>query len=195
FPKSVIEMLRQPLEDGQITISRANGSLTFPAKFILISAQNPCPCGFLNDPVRNCSCSSSSISKYKRKLSGPILDRIDIHVEVPRVEQSKLFNDTASESSETVKKRVSSARKIQELRFRNSKNITNSEMSIAELKKFCSISEESKTLLKDAMTRLSLSARSYSRILKIARTIADLDNSEIIGTQHIAEALQYRSRI
>ncbi len=194
FPRSVIEMMRQPLEDGTVTISRANGTLTFPAKFTLVAAQNPCPCGFLNDPVKNCSCTPSQIIKYQKKISGPILDRIDLHIEVPRVEHNKLISDEKGESSVNVRARVLRAREVQLERFKGSGKITNSEMVASEIKKYCQLSDKSTELLKSAIEKLYLSARSYSKILKIARTIADLDASGNIKTQHIAEALQYRPK-
>ncbi len=194
FPRSVIEMLRQPLEDGTVTISRANGTLTFPATFTLVAAQNPCPCGFLNDPVKNCSCTPSQIIKYQKKISGPILDRIDLHIEVPRVEHNKLISDEKGEGSVNVRARVLKAREVQLERFEGSGKITNSEMQSSDIKNYCALDNESTTLLKSAIEKLYLSARSYSKILKIARTIADLDTSNNIKSQHIAEALQYRPK-
>ena len=194
FPRFVVEMLRQPLEDGTVTISRANGSLTFPAKFTFVAAQNPCPCGFLNDPVKNCSCSPYQILKYQKKISGPILDRIDLHIEVPRVEHEKLLSDKKAESSAKIKDRVEKARKIQLDRFKGSKKITNSEMDSREIKEFCQLDGESSELLKSAIEKLYLSARSYSKVLKLGRTIADLEASKNIKPNHIAEALQYRPK-
>lgn len=194
FPRSVLEVMRQPLEEGKITISRANGTLTFPAKFILIAAQNPCPCGYLTDPERSCTCQLSQVARYQKKISGPLLDRIDVHLEVPRVKYEKLSENAAGEDSKLIKERVVAARKIQEGRFTSSKTLTNSEMNLSEIKKFCALNEESKTLLLSASKQLGLSARAYHRILKIARTIADLSNSENIKTEHLAEALQYRPR-
>jgi len=194
FPRSVIEMMRQPLEDGTVTISRANGSLTFPAKFIFVAAQNPCPCGFLNDPVKNCSCTPSQIIRYQKKVSGPILDRIDLHIEVPRVKQEKLMSDKRAESSEKIRARVVKARERQLRRLEGTGRITNSELKAVDIKSCCQLSDKSIELLKSAIDKLYLSARSYTKILKIARTIADLDESENIKTQHIAEALQYRPK-
>jgi len=192
FPRSVLEALRQPLEDGKITISRASGSLIFPCRFLLLSASNPCPCGFLNHPKRSCRCLPGSIIKYKKRLSGPLLDRIDIHIDVPPVEEEKLVSTSVSESSNEIKKRVAFAREKQFQRFKNLKIKTNGEMSTAEIKKFCQLTNDALNLLKQAISRLSLSARSYFKIIKIAQTIADLTNKEKIETSFIAEALQYR---
>jgi len=194
FPRSVIEILRQPLEDGTVTISRANGTLSFPANFVLVAAQNPCPCGYLNDPVKNCSCTPGQIIKYQKKVSGPILDRIDLHIDVPRVETDKLTSDSSAESSENIKKRVEKARTVQAARFQGTTKVTNSEMTASDIKEYCKLSKESMELLKSAIERLYLSARSYTKILKIARTIADLDESSNIKSAHIAEALQYRPK-
>jgi len=194
FPRSVLEVLRQPLEDNIITISRASGTLTFPAKFILVAAQNPCPCGFLNDQLRNCNCTPSQISKYSRKISGPLKDRIDIHIEVPRVKYEKLESDEISETSKSIRKRISEARKLQKERFDGSKPLTNSEMTQKELKNFCALDENSKELIKQAVNQMKLSARSYYKILKVARTIADLEGAEEISQNHLAESLQYRPR-
>ncbi|QQG43608.1 MAG: YifB family Mg chelatase-like AAA ATPase [Candidatus Daviesbacteria bacterium] len=193
FPRQVLEALRQPLEDNLITISRASGSLTFPAKFILVGACNPCPCGFLGDRKKNCSCLPGQVSRYQKKLSGPLLDRIDIHLEVPAVEMEKLVDDQIPESSVQIRKRVEKARKIQQSRF-DSGVLTNSEMGSAEIKKFCQITEEGMNLLKIAISSLNLSARSYHRVLKLSRTIADLAEEKNILGEHVAEALQYRSR-
>ncbi len=192
FPRQSLESLRQPLEDRQITISRASGSLNFPARFILLAAANPCPCGFLGDKKRNCSCMPGQISKYKKKLSGPLLDRIDIHLEVPAVEVEKLSDDLAVEDSKAVRQRVNNARKIQLDRF-GGKILTNSEMSNDDIRKYCSVSAEALNLLKMAISSLNLSARGYHRVLKLARTIADLEASENLATEHVAEALQYRA--
>lgn len=194
FPRFVLEVLRQPLEDNKITISRAAGTLTFPAKFILIAAKNPCPCGYLTDPAKNCVCSTSQIQRYNKKISGPLLDRIDLHIEVPRLKYEKLENKQVAESSEEIKKRVEKARKIQRERFDESKTMTNSEMKVKEIKIYCPIDDEGKALLKSAVNTLSLSARTYHKILKLARTIADLDGEENIKPKHLAEALQYRPK-
>lgn len=188
FPRSVLEALRQPLEDGIITVSRAQGSLTFPAKFILIAAQNPCPCGYLGDTKKQCICTPVQIMRYQKKVSGPLLDRIDIHIEVPRLSFDKLSNEEVGEKSLEVRKRVTLARAIQYKRFKK----TNSEMQVKEIKKYCVLDEEAKNLLKTAVNQFNLSARQYTRILKTARTIADLENEKDIKTAHISEALLYR---
>lgn len=194
FPRQILENLRQPLEDGTIHISRAAGNLSFPAKFILIAASNPCPCGFANDSEKNCTCSPMQINNYKKKISGPILDRIDLHIEVPRVKFDKLTSVDDGENSKTIKQRVQQARKIQQKRFENLPFITNSEMSSEIVKKFCQLDNASVSLMRNAVEQMHLSARAYFRILKLARTIADLANIEKVLTQHIAEALQYRPK-
>lgn len=200
FPRYVLESLRQPLEDHKITVSRASGSLTFPAQFILFAAQNPCPCGFLGSKSRNCSCMPGQIAKYKRRISGPLLDRIDIYLEVPSVEVEKLSSDLKVESSSTIRDRIKKARKIQQERFkslpagRQGRILTNSEMTNADIKQFCTVTPDGLELLKMAISSLNLSARGYHRVLKLGRTIADLEGSENILTEHIAEALQYRAR-
>ena len=194
FPRSVLEVMRQPLEEGNITISRANGSLNFPAKFILVAAQNPCPCGYSTDPERQCTCNMAQIVKYQKKISGPLLDRIDIHLEVPRVNHEKLAENALSESSKEILARVVGARNTQKDRFRGYKTLCNAEMSLDEIKKHCKLNNEGQILLLAASKQLSLSARGYHRILKLARTIADLEISEEIKPNHIAEALQYRPK-
>ena len=193
FPRYVLESLRQPLEDRKITVSRASGTLTFPAQFILFAAQNPCPCGFLGDKKRNCSCMPGQIAKYKRRISGPLLDRIDIYLEVPSVEIEKLSQDVVIEDSHSIRLRVKKAREIQIKRF-NGRILTNSEMANKDIREFCAVTQEGLELLKMAISSLNLSARGYHRVLKLGRTIADLAGSENILTEHIAEALQYRCR-
>jgi magnesium chelatase family protein len=193
FPRQVLEALRQPLEDAHVTISRASGSLTFPARFIFFAAQNPCPCGFLGDLKRNCSCMPGQISKYQRRVSGPLMDRVDIYLEVPAVEVEKLSDNIEVESSKKVRERVVAARLIQSSRYKG-RILTNSEMSNENIKEFCVISEEGMNLLKMAISSFNLSARGYHRVLKLSRTIADLSGSENILTEHVAEALQYRAR-
>lgn len=194
FPRQVLESLRQPIEDRQVVISRASGSLTFPAQFILLAAQNPCPCGFLGSVKKSCICLPGAISKYQKKVSGPLLDRIDIHLDVPAVEVEKLASDQKSEDSKEIRRRVQQAREIQKTRFKGSKILTNSEMSNSQIKQYCAVSEEALNLLKMAISQMNLSARSYHRVLKLSRTIADLAESTNIELNHIAESLQYRVR-
>ncbi|MFZ2026051.1 MAG: YifB family Mg chelatase-like AAA ATPase [Microgenomates group bacterium] len=190
FPRSTLESLRQPLEDGQVCISRAAGSIVFPSRFLLIAASNPCPCGYLGHPTKRCSCSFHAIALYRKRLSGPILDRIDIHIVVPPVKQEKLTTYEKSESSESIRRRVCDARKKQIVRF--GKVSTNAEMSSHQIRMFCKLTAPAESLLKTAITRLSLSARSYFKIIKIAQTISDLEDTNTIEGKHIAEALQYR---
>ena len=193
FKKNVLEVLRQPLEEGRVTISRALSSLTFPSSFMLIGAMNPCPCGFYTDPNRECTCTMPQILRYRSKISGPLMDRIDIHVEVPAVKYRDLMGEVSGEDSEAIKTRVNKARGIQRERFAGKKIYCNAQMTPRHLKKYCQIGEASKTLLEQAIDKLGLSARAYTRILKIARTIADLEGVEYIATHHISEAIQYRS--
>ncbi|GAB4218668.1 MAG: YifB family Mg chelatase-like AAA ATPase [Candidatus Microgenomates bacterium] len=193
FPRSVLEALRQPMEDGKITISRVQGSLTFPSRFLLIAASNPCPCGYLGHPKRPCRCSPGAILKYKKRLSGPFLDRIDLHVDVLPVEEDDLIKNIQVDTSEEIRKRVVMAREIQRQRFKGLKIYTNAEMTPSEIKKFCQLDKQAVSLLKEAINKLSLSARSYFKTIKIAQTIADLQEKEVIEAQHIAEALQFRS--
>lgn len=195
FPRSVLENLRQPLEDGVISVSRVAGTLQFPAKFVLVAAMNPCPCGYLNDPDRACTCSPSSIIKYQKKISGPLLDRIDLHIEVPKVKFEKLTQEKEGETSKEIRARVQKARKIQAKRFEDLNIITNSEMSSRQTKEFCPVDKKTLQLLRQAVSQLNLSARSYFRILKLARTIADLEEEEEIKLKHVAEALQYRPKV
>jgi magnesium chelatase family protein len=194
FPRGILENLRQPLEDGIVTIGRARGTLTFPAKFSLIASMNPCPCGYASDPDRDCSCSPAQIIKYQKKISGPLLDRIDLHIEVPRIKFEKLADDNLAETSKSIRARVEKARKIQQERFKNKKILTNSEMSSQDVKEFCRTNAQTIELLKTAVNQFQLSARSFYKILKLARTIADLEEKENIESSHVAEALQYRPR-
>ena len=193
FKKNVLEVLRQPLEDGRVTISRALSSLTFPSSFMLVAAMNPCPCGFYTDPNRECTCTMPQILRYRSRISGPLMDRIDIHIEVPAVRYRDLTGEASGENSETIKGRVNRARELQRLRFNGKRIYCNAQMTPRYLKKYCQIGEDSKALLEQAIDKLGLSARAYTRILKIARTIADLESVEEITAQHIAEAIQYRS--
>ncbi len=194
FSHSTLENLRQPLEDGIVTISRAQGTLTFPAKFSLIASMNPCPCGYLSDPDCECTCSPTQIIKYQKKISGPLLDRIDLHIEVPRIKFEKLSNESLAESSKSIRERVEKARKIQEERFNGRKIVSNSEMTSQDVREFCKVDTQTLELLKTAVRQFRLSARSYYKILKLARTIADLEGKEKIESAHVAEALQYRPR-
>lgn len=194
FPRQVLEALRQPLEDRKITISRASGSLTFPSQFILLAAHNPCPCGFLGSPSKSCVCMPGQISRYRKRISGPLLDRIDIHLDVPYVDTEKLSGQIQSEDSASIRKRVIKARQIQKNRFLSLGILTNSEMGNAQIKEFCVVTADALELLKMSISTLNLSARGYHRVLKLSRTIADLANSENVLTEHIAEALQYRAR-
>lgn len=193
FPRQVLEVLRQPLEDGEIVISRASHSVKYPAKFILLGAMNPCPCGFLGDKEKQCTCSDFQISRYLSKLSGPLLDRIDLQIEVPRLTPEELLKaEPAKESSEDIRKRVIKARQIQSERYKNENIFTNSELTSKLIKKYCVLDEQSKEILKSAIIKYQLSGRRYDRILKLARTIADLDGSENITSIHLTHALQFR---
>lgn len=194
FPRQVLEALRQPLEDKQVVVSRASGSVTFPAQFILVAAQNPCPCGFYQTGIKDCVCMPSQISRYKKKVSGPLLDRIDMHLNVPTVDVDKLAGDVMPESSADIRQRVIRAREIQRQRFEGKNIFTNSEMTNPMIKKFCVLEPDAISLLKQAVIKMKLSARSYFRILKLSRTIADLAEVEKIAVEHIAEALQYRAQ-
>ena len=193
FPRQVLEVLRQPLEDGEIVISRAMHSVKYPAKFILLGAMNPCPCGFLGDKEKQCSCSDFQINRYISKLSGPLLDRIDLQIDVPRLTPAELLNtQPAKESSQDIRKRVIKARKIQLERYKNENILTNSELNSKQIKKYCIIAPELKEILQKAIVKYQLSGRRYDRILKLARTIADLDESENIQQNHLMQALQFR---
>jgi magnesium chelatase family protein len=191
FSRSVLENLRQPLEDGMVTVSRAKGSLDFPARFMLIAAMNPCPCGYAGDPERMCSCAPHQAARYKQKISGPIMDRIDLHVEVPRLKVEKLHDAVEfGEKSECIRERVERARAFQRRRFGHTR--TNAEMSSQMVKEHCVLDATASDLLRNAVSQMKLSARGYMRVLKVARTIADIDEAERISPSHIAEALQYR---
>lgn len=193
FKKNVLEVMRQPVEDGQVTISRAVTSLTYPSQFMLVAAMNPCPCGFYTDLHHECQCTALQIQKYKSKISGPLLDRIDIQIEVPSVSYKDLSDGKSGESSKVIKKRVDFARDIQAKRFRRNKVHCNAHMTSLHIRRCCRIGEESKKLLETATNKLGLSARAYTRILKVSRTIADIEGSEEITPYHLSEAIQYRS--
>lgn len=194
FKRTVLEVMRQPLEDRLITISRAKFTVEYPASFMLVASMNPCPCGYYNHPDKNCVCTAGVVQKYLNKISGPLLDRIDIHIEVVPVAFEKLSEQRLSESSHVIRERVVNARNIQASRFTGSKGVhCNAQMSSKMLRKHCEIDAAGQTLLKNAMEKLGLSARAYDRILKVSRTIADLEQNETIQTHHLAEAIQYRS--
>jgi len=193
FKKNILEMIRQPLEDGKVTIARAVTSLTYPADFMLMAAMNPCPCGYYGDPLHECTCTIPQIQRYRSKISGPLMDRIDIHIEVPAVKYKDLTARDSGEPSRVLKERINEARKIQSQRFKGSKIHCNAQMTNRHIKKFCCIDDASQRLLEMAIDKLGLSARAYTRILKVARTIADLAGEEAISSAHISEAIQYRS--
>jgi magnesium chelatase family protein len=217
FGTRVLEVMRQPIEDKVVTISRAQGSLTFPANFMLVAAMNPCPCGYYGDLLKACTCAASTVTKYQKRISGPLLDRIDIHLEVPRVEYQKLSDDRLGEASEVIRGRVEAARERQHQRFggqrsgdppgegigeeakpassRPSRVVTNADMRVGEVRQFCKLDQPGESLIRAAMGQMNLSARGYHRVLKLARTIADLAGVEQIESIHIAEALQYRPKV
>ncbi len=193
FKKDVLEVMRQPLEDGEVTISRVNATLTYPCNTMLIASMNPCKCGYYGDATRECTCTPTQIQKYLSKVSGPLLDRIDIQIEVPAVEYKSLESNEKPESSESIRKRVNKARKIQLERYKGYNIYSNSQMESSHINEFCRLGNSEKNLLEEAFIKLGLSARAYGRILKVARTIADLDESTDIKSHHLAEAIQYRS--
>ena len=194
FGHITLESLRQPIEDRTITVSRAHGSVTFPASFMLVAAMNPCPCGYYGDPFKECKCSSGEISRYHKRISGPLLDRIDIFVDVPHIDYEKLTEDKPGESSDKVRARVKAAHEIQLERFRETRLKCNADMTPKEVKEFCTVEPAAQSLLRAAMKQLYLTGRAFHRILKLSRTIADLEHSDIIKTHHMAEALQYRHK-
>jgi magnesium chelatase family protein len=193
FRRNVLEVMRQPLEDGSITVSRAMGSINYPASFMLVAAMNPCVCGFLTDPQKECTCTPLQIQRYRSKISGPLLDRIDIQVEVPGLRYQELASKDAGEASSVIRQRVNNARQIQLQRFEKTKLHSNAQMGAKEIKRHCAVNEDAEKLLETAINKLGLSARAYSRVLKVGRTIADLAAAENIEASHIAEAIQYRS--
>ena len=194
FKRNVIEVLRQPLENGEVTVSRAVASITYPAAFMLLAAMNPCPCGYFGDSRHQCTCTHGQVHRYRHKVSGPLLDRIDIHIEVPAVPYKELSNESVGEKSDDIRQRVVAARNIQLERFQNDRRIyANGQMKTRHIKKYCTLKPDAQALLDTAMQKLGLSARAYTRILKLSRTIADLDASEDIHSHHVSEAIQYRT--
>lgn len=193
FKRNVLEVLRQPIENGEVTVSRAVASITYPASFMLVSAMNPCECGYLSDPKHQCTCTPGQIYRYRRKVSGPLLDRIDIHIEVPAVPYKELSTEYSGEKSETIRERVVNARNLQLERFKGDRIFSNGQMKTKHIKKYCKLKADAQSLLEAAMSKLGLSARAYTRILKLSRTIADLELSEDIHSHHISEAIQYRT--
>jgi magnesium chelatase family protein len=193
FKKHVLEVLRQPLEDLSVTISRATTTLTYPSSFMLVAAMNPCPCGYFSDPKHACRCTYPQIHRYRSKISGPLLDRIDIHVEVPAVPYKDLMRESNAEPSADIQNRVAAARALQSLRFARTKIFCNAQMNSRHIKKYCKIDDASRSLLESAIDKLGLSARAFNRILKIARTIGDLEAKPKIQVDHISEAIQYRN--
>lgn len=192
FRKNVLEVLRQPMEDGHVTISRAASSITYPARFMLVAAMNPCPCGYYGDPNRTCTCTLPQLLRYRSRISGPLLDRIDLHVEVPALRYRELAGEDPQEGSEEIRQRVDRAREIQRRRFEKLKIHCNAQMTTRHIRKFCQIDDQSRKLMEMAVDKLGMSARAYGRILKIARTIADLEGSLDIKVHHVSEAIQYR---
>ncbi|MBE0427917.1 MAG: YifB family Mg chelatase-like AAA ATPase [Nitrospirae bacterium] len=194
FKRNVLEVLRQPLENGEVTVSRAVASITYPASFMLLAAMNPCPCGYFGDERHQCTCTHGQIHRYRHRVSGPLLDRIDIHIEVPAVPYKELSNEYSGEKSEDIRRRVMAAREIQLERFKNDRKVySNGQMKTRHIKKYCILHSDAQSLLESAMYKLSLSARAYTRILKLSRTIADLEASEEIKSHHVSEAIQYRT--
>jgi magnesium chelatase family protein len=194
FHRSTLEVMRQPLEDGRVTVSRAAGSVTFPSEFMLVAAMNPCPCGYFADLKRECRCGPLQVQRYRQRISGPLLDRIDLHIEVPSLEYRDMASERSEEVSSTIRERVCQARKRQQTRFaHDSMANCNARMGPRQIKQFCKLDPDSQELIRVAMSELNLSARAYDRILKVARTIADLDSSEAITAEHVGEAIQYRS--
>ena len=195
FDRASLESLRQPLEEGQITVSRAAASATLPARFMLVAAMNPCPCGYYGDPRRECTCTAAQITRYGRRISGPLLDRIDLHVDVPRVEYDKLAGAPDGEPSARIRERVSEARGRQATRLQERGKLTNAEMTARDVQDLCVLDSDAEALMRGAHQRMQLSGRGFHRVLKIARTLADLDGVDIVAVRQLAEALQYRPRV
>jgi magnesium chelatase family protein len=193
FKKNVLEVLRQPMEEGYVTIARALSSITYPARFMLVAAMNPCPCGYFSDPNHECTCTYTKIHRYRSRISGPLMDRIDIHVEVPAVRYKDLASQHDTETSADIRGRMNRARAMQSERLKRTKIHCNSQMNNRQIKRYCPVGSDSNNLLEAAIDKLGLSARAYNRILRIARTIADLERAEHIGAHHVSEAIQYRS--
>lgn len=194
FKRSTLEVMRQPLEDGRVTVSRAAGTITFPSEFMLVAAMNPCPCGYFGDLKRECRCSPTQVQRYRQRISGPLLDRIDLHIEVPSVDYREISSARAEESSAAIRQRVGLARQRQQGRFRSDRKTTcNARMNPRAIKQHCRLTSESQELIRIAMTELNLSARAYDRILKVSRTIADLEEDDSIASEHVSEAIQYRT--
>jgi magnesium chelatase family protein len=194
FKRSTLEVMRQPLEDGKVTISRAAGSLTFPSEFMLVAAMNPCPCGYFGDLKRECRCGPVQVQRYRQRISGPLLDRIDLHIEVPAVEYKDISSTRTEEGSAAIRERVMQARERQQVRFTSDAATNcNARMGPRQIKEHCKLGDESQELIRIAMTELNLSARAYDRILKVARTVADLAAADEISSEHVSEAIQYRT--
>ena len=192
FPRQVLEVLRQPIEDGQVTVARVNSTYTYPSRFMLVLAMNPCPCGYLGDPLRECSCSPAEIKRYLRRISGPLMDRIDLHINVPRLRYEEMAGEQQAESSYTIAQRVAAARMRQAERLGASGVFCNAQMNHRQLKEQCRLSREAQALLRQAFEKMKLNARSYDRIIKVAQTIADLAGQQMIAYDHVAEAVQLR---
>jgi magnesium chelatase family protein len=194
FKRSALEVMRQPLEDGKVTVSRAAGSVTFPSEFMLVAAMNPCPCGYFGDLKRECRCGPAQVQRYRQRVSGPLLDRIDLHIEVPAVEYRDVASERIEETSAAIRERIVRARQRQQERFRSDANVNcNARMATRQLKQYCKLTQDSQDLIRVAMNELNLSARAYDRILKVSRTIADLDGKAEISPEHVSEAIQYRT--
>ncbi|MBM3459759.1 MAG: YifB family Mg chelatase-like AAA ATPase, partial [Armatimonadetes bacterium] len=193
FNRQVLEVLRQPLEEGHVTIARASAAITYPARCLFVGALNPCPCGYLGDSVRSCSCQDQQIRRYRSRISGPLLDRIDLHIEVPRLKEEELLSPGGGEPSQAIRARVCRAREIQQRRYAGTRVFSNAAMQPRQVRSFCRLTPDGQALLKSAIQRLGLSARAHDRILKLARTIADLAGEEQISVSHLAEAVQYRT--